>query len=35
MPLPPHQTMKAFLPILVRFAFFVFFASFVVESLRS
>ena len=32
----PHQTMKAFLPILVRFAFIVFFASIVVvESLRS
>jgi hypothetical protein len=31
-----HQTMKAFLPIFVRFAFIVFFASIVVaESLRS
>ena len=31
----PNQTMKALLPIFVRFAFFLFFASFVVESLRS
>jgi hypothetical protein len=31
----PQQTMKAFLPILLRFAFFVIFASAVAESLRS
>jgi hypothetical protein len=32
----PNQTMKAFLPIFLRFAFIVFFASIVVaESLRS
>ncbi len=31
----PHQTMKALMPIFVLFAFFVFFASLVVESLRS
>jgi hypothetical protein len=31
-----HQTMKAFLPIFLRFAFIVFFASVVIaESLRS